>query len=111
MSSRRARSCRRTARRAATRDRGASRTCVATPDHSPQRESLTFLILEREPHFRAIALDLAILEMAIQLRHLGHAQIAQRLPRALDRGLGRFLPRLRGCTDQLDDLVDALRHT
>src|SRR5579872_2187925 len=105
----RARWRQRTARRAATRDREASRTCVATPDRSPRPESR--LVLERQPHFRAIALDLAILELAIELLHLGHAQVTQGLARTLDGRLRGLFPRLRRRADQLDDLVHALPHT
>src|SRR5919197_1346574 len=68
------------------------------------------LVLERHLHLGAIGEHLAALELHVELRHLGDAEIAQRLRGALDRGPGRLLPRVRAGADQLDDLVHALRH-
>src|SRR5438132_5173340 len=67
-------------------------------------------VLEGHLDLRAIALDLAILQLHIELRDLGHPQVAQRLRRPLDRRRSGFLPGFGARPDQLDDLVDGLGH-
>ena len=49
-------------------------------------------------------------EMLALLDDLRNAQIAQRLSRSLDGCTRGLFPRVCACSDQLDDLVDALCH-
>src|SRR5262245_55392522 len=68
------------------------------------------LVLERHLHLRPVGADLAVLDLEIEIRHLGDAQIAQALRGRRDRRRRSLLPRLGARADQLDDLVDALAH-
>src|SRR5439155_16745927 len=68
------------------------------------------LVLERDLHLGAIRSHLAVLDLQVELRDLGDAQDAQRLGRLVDGGGRGLLPRVRAGPDQLDHLVDALRH-
>src|SRR5207253_10267639 len=72
--------------------------------------SLLALVLEGNFDLGPIRLDLAVIELQVQLRDLGNPQVAQGLARAGDSGRGRFLPGLRAGSDELDDFVDALSH-
>src|SRR5439155_12722856 len=83
---------------------GADR-CVA----ARRSRSLT-LVLEGHLHLGAVGEHLAIFELHVELGHLGDAEVAQRPRGALDRGPGSLLPGFGAGSDQLDDLVDALRH-
>src|SRR5262249_2742139 len=71
----------------------------------------SILVLEGELHLRPVGEDLPVLQVHIELRDLGDAQIAKRLRRLVDRRLGRLLPRISARPDELDDLVHALRHS
>src|SRR5436305_1010266 len=66
--------------------------------------------LERDLELRAVRLDLAVLDLHVELRDLGNAEIAQRLAGAGHRGCGCLLPRFAARADQLDDFVDAFAH-
>src|SRR5437660_1819490 len=57
-----------------------------------------------------VGFHLTVLELQIQLDHFRDPQIAERLPRSRDCRGRRLLPRVSAGPDQLDDLVDALRH-
>src|SRR5262249_51799202 len=78
--------------------------------HAADDTSKSGLVLERDFELGAVALDLAVFEREVELRHLRHAQIAQRLRRELHRGGRGLLPRLTAGSDELDHLVDALSH-
>src|SRR6187399_1048005 len=69
------------------------------------------LELERDVHLGAVRLDLALgVELQIELDDLGDTEVAQGFSGAADRrGRGLFPGFLAGA-DQLDDLIDALRH-
>src|SRR6476646_8655466 len=67
-------------------------------------------VLERHLHLGPIALDLAVLELHVELADLGDAQVAQGLGRSLDRRGRGFLPGLTAGANQLDHLIDALGH-
>src|SRR5207245_6640421 len=67
-------------------------------------------VLERQRQLGAIALDLAVLELHVERGDFRHAEVAQGLGGPLDRCRRRFLPRLGARSDQLDDLIDAVRH-
>src|SRR6476620_4668931 len=71
---------------------------------------LVALVLEGELDLRAVRADLTVFDLEVQLRHLRDAQIPERRRRPGDRGGRRLLPRFGAGPDQLDDLVDALRH-
>ena len=68
------------------------------------------LILEGYPYFGAVAADLTILDLHIQLLDLGDAQVTKALRGHVDGGGGGLLPRLRAGPYQRDDFVDALCH-
>src|SRR5437764_383253 len=72
--------------------------------------ALLALILEGHRDLRAVTFDLPVLERYGELLHLGHAKIADRLGRALDRRGRGLLPRLGARAHQLDDFVHAFRH-
>src|SRR5438093_6324098 len=74
------------------------------------RSGLVAFVFERHLELGPIALDLAVLQLHVELRDLRHTQVAQCFPRALDRRGSGSLPGLRAGPDQLDDLVDALGH-
>src|SRR6202012_6189258 len=71
---------------------------------------LAALVFEGYLDFCAVRLDLAVLELDIQLHHLGDPQVAKRLPGACYGGTRRLLPRYRAGADQFDDLIDVLSH-
>ena len=50
------------------------------------------LVLERHFHLRPISLDLAVLELHIQLGYLSDPQVALRFARAFDGRRGCLLP-------------------
>src|SRR5207245_1980472 len=75
-----------------------------------RRAAASVFVLEGELHLGAVREHLAVLEVHVERRDLGDAQIAQRLRRLVDGRLRRLLPRVGAGADQLDDLVDALRH-
>src|ERR1041385_8915313 len=49
-------------------------------------------VLERHPHFGPVALDLAVLELHVELADFGDAEVAQGLGCPLYRGGGRLFP-------------------
>jgi len=67
-------------------------------------------ILERHAQLRPVGFYLTILDYEVLVQNFCHAQIAQRLARALDRDLGRIFPGNFAGADDFNDLVDALRH-
>src|SRR4051812_41318214 len=76
----------------------------------PDRSSAAAFVLERQLHLGPVGRDLALLDDHVLLDHLRHAQVAQRLGGAFDRGLGGLLPGFAAGADQFDDFVDALGH-
>ena len=68
------------------------------------------LVFERQLHPGPVRDYFPIIDLHIQLDDFCDAQIAQRPGRQL-HGIGsRFLPRFTACPNQLDNLVDTLRH-
>src|SRR5581483_671236 len=67
-------------------------------------------VLERDLELGAVGLDRAVGDDEILRHDPRHAEIAQVLPGQLDRVLGRLFPGFRARADNLDHLVDALRH-
>jgi NAD(P)-dependent dehydrogenase (short-subunit alcohol dehydrogenase family) len=70
---------------------------------------LAALVLERELDLRPVG-HLAVLEVHVECRDLGNAQVAQRLARSRDRRVRGLLPGLRARPDELDDFVNTLCH-
>src|SRR5437870_4664150 len=85
------------------------RTSLIRRRASSRSASLAFE-LEGDLHLCPVGFHFAVLDLQIELGDLRDAQIPERLRRALDRCRRRLLPRLTAGADQLDNLVDALRH-
>src|SRR6476660_4055117 len=67
--------------------------------------------LERDVHLGAVRLDLALgVELQIELDDLSDTEVAQGFSGAADRRGCGLLPGFLAGANQLDDLVDALRH-
>src|SRR5215207_10513107 len=90
-------------RRSSVRQRYRSRTTSALA-------SAAAFVLEGELQLGAVGRDLALLDDQVLLEDLGDAQVAQRFGGAIDRRLCRQLPGLAAGADELDHLVDAVRH-
>src|SRR4051812_19190441 len=72
---------------------------------------LVALVLERDLELDPVALDLAILQHHVQIRHLGDAEVTQCSRGLFHRDRGRLLPGLAARANQLDNLVDAVSHS
>src|SRR6185369_4387854 len=59
---------------------------------SPAARRGSILVLEGDLHLGAVRQDLAVLEMHVELRDLGDAEVAQRLRCPLDGRARRLLP-------------------
>jgi hypothetical protein len=96
---------------------GISGSGVLTPatasiDDAMARKALVLVAfkLERQFELHAIQFNLAVLDLNILFHDLRDAQIAQCRRRALDSCLSGFVPGFGACSDEFDDLVNALSH-
>src|SRR5258708_7228833 len=90
---------------------GRARDVGRAPARSPDtlRRSVSF-VLEGNLQPGPVGFHLALLNLQIELGDLRDPQIPKRFSRSLDGRGRRLLPGLSAGPDQLDDLVDALRH-
>src|SRR5438105_4228539 len=75
------------------------------------RVMLSVFVLERDLHLRPICLHDTAFDLKIKLGDLSDPQVSQTRRGLLDGGGRGPLPRLGARSDQLDDLVHALRHS
>src|SRR4051794_2416176 len=80
------------------------------PELSSRVELLSALILERNLDLCPVGLDLAVVQLHVQLNHLRDAEVPQTFAGALDCGLGRIFPGLRAGPYEFDNFVNALSH-
>src|SRR6478752_10759114 len=81
------------------------------PPYALASEYPSILELERDVQLGAVGLDLALgVKLQIELDDLGDTEVAQGFSGAADRRGCGLLPGFLAGADQLDDLVDALRH-
>src|SRR3989454_3149671 len=66
------------------------------------------LVLERNLYAGAIGHDLPVLDLHVELPHLGDPEVAERLRGGFHRILRRVLPRGPAGPDDVDDTVHAL---
>src|ERR1043166_2929711 len=91
--------------------RSTSSGCNSPPtEPGDSAPSLPALVFEGDLDLGPVALDLAVLEGHVERGDFGDPEITQALRGEADRRGGGLFPRLRAGSDELDDLVDALRH-